>query len=232
MNQPCEPSIIDGAPDCIQELTGMVSSIVITKATLDQFLELGIPTLIIAVNRILLLGQWILSRSEGASEMRRTLLGSSGPMLDENARAIKEYGLNTFENTVEDYGELVIQYGYIALFSSVFPMTSFVFLLCNMIEGRTDAFKYLFLSNRAPADIASSIGRWKSMIKFTMISGVLLNSILLTVTTNSQRMKATHPIICFFVLEHIFYGVTVAIDYVFAGKLSGPQIVFTKLILL
>ncbi len=221
-SQPCEPNVFDGAPDCIQELSGMVSSIVITKATLDQCLELIIPMAIIAIKRGVLLVQWVISRSEGTSEMRTALIGSSSSVRNSDASDIKESGLNTFENTVEDYGELVIQFGYVALFSIVFPMSSVVFLLTNMIEGRTDAFKYLFLNNRAPADNASSIGRWKSMLRFTMVCGVLMNSLLLTVTNNHAARSISfirkNSVIWFFILENIFYLVTVAVNYSLSGK--------------
>lgn len=220
-NQPCKTNFLDGKSDCIQELRDMVSSIVITKATLDQLLELVIPMIIIAGKRCMLLMQWVISRSEGSSEIRRALIGSSNSVHNNDAIDIKEAGLNTFENTVEDYGELVIQYGYITLFSLAFPLTSFVFLLTNMIEGRTDAFKYLFLNNRAPADTAYSIGRWKSMLKFTMISGILMNSILLTITSSRSSkyfsMIKNNPLISFFVLENVMYLITVAVEYSLNG---------------
>ena len=65
-----------------------------------------------------------------------------------------------------DLREMVIQYGYLALFSVVFPPTGVSFLINNWIELRTDAIKICVETQRPVPWRADSIGPWLDSLSF------------------------------------------------------------------
>ena len=64
------------------------------------------------------------------------------------------------QGTLEDYLELFLQFGYVFLFSAIFPTAAFWALVNNMIEIRTDAFKLCRTLRRPFAQPTASIGVW------------------------------------------------------------------------
>ena len=57
-----------------------------------------------------------------------------------------------YEGTFEDYLEMFIQFGYVTLFSSAYPLAGLCALLNNLIEVRSDAFKLCFIHQRPFAE--------------------------------------------------------------------------------
>ena len=53
-----------------------------------------------------------------------------------------------YEGTLDDYLEMFIQFGYVTLFSSAYPLAGLCALLNNLIEVRSDAFKLCFIHQR------------------------------------------------------------------------------------
>jgi len=69
-----------------------------------------------------------------------------------------------FQSTFQDYLELYLQFGYVFLFSAVYPLAAFWAVVNNVIEMRTDAFKLCNLHQRPFVQTASSIGAWQVCI--------------------------------------------------------------------
>lgn len=53
----------------------------------------------------------------------------------------KQLALPAFDNTFSDYSEMVIQFGYVTLFVSAFPLAPLLAMINNYVEIRVDAFK-------------------------------------------------------------------------------------------
>ena len=66
-----------------------------------------------------------------------------------------------YEDTYEDYLEMLIQFGYVTLFSSAFPMAAVCALLNNIIEIRSDAFKLCVTFQRPFGERVENIGIWQ-----------------------------------------------------------------------
>lgn len=194
----------------------MVSSIVITKATIEQVMELIIPTAIIVLKRALLWVAWFRYGRFESRTLRRSLINPEEELNEDktNASDIKEAGLNTFENTIDDYAELVIQCGYVALFGLAFPLAPLVFFINNLIEGRADAFKFLFILNRPPAEKAMSIGRWISILRFITWFSVWVNAAILSFTSDRNAAEAgLRKTTEFLVFQNIFLFMILAVNY-------------------
>lgn len=71
----------------------------------------------------------------------------------------------------DDYIEMVIQYGYVTLFASAFPLCSIITILFLFLEARSDMFKLLYLTRRPVVKRAKSIGVWLTvLISMTVVS--------------------------------------------------------------
>ena len=65
------------------------------------------------------------------------------------------------QDTFEDYLEMFIQFGYVVLFSSAFPLAALCALLNNVIEIRSDAFKLCTNLRRPFGERVENIGTWQ-----------------------------------------------------------------------
>ncbi|EFY96896.2 transmembrane protein 16K [Metarhizium robertsii ARSEF 23] len=74
-------------------------------------------------------------------------------------------------NVQEDIAELVLQFGYLALFSPVWPLISMGFLINNWIELRSD-FAKICIEHRRPAPTrADGIGPWVTALETLTLLG-------------------------------------------------------------
>ena len=114
--------------------------------------------------------------------------------------------------------ELVINFGYVVMFSSAFPMVPFLFFFYNIIEIRVDAFKLCYLNKRPYPSFANTIGYWRHILKFISLLGALTNTGILIFTTNvfdtdTNEMQWAY----FIVLEHLL----LLFRFCISGKVPG-----------
>lgn len=65
------------------------------------------------------------------------------------------------QDTFQDYQEMFVQFGYVVLFSSAFPLAAMCALINNIIEIRSDAFKLCTGLQRPFGLRVESIGQWQ-----------------------------------------------------------------------
>lgn len=90
----------------------------------------------------------------------------------------------------EDYLEMIVQFGYVAMFSVVFPLIPLFALVNNFFEGSVDLLK-LKSCRRPPFLLASSIGAWQTCFEFMSFVGVITNCYILA--TSSSHLYAIVP---------------------------------------
>lgn len=66
-----------------------------------------------------------------------------------------------YQGTLDDYLEMFIQFGYVFLFSAVFPSAALWALLNNITEIRSDAFKLCRIFQRPFAQPTANIKAWQ-----------------------------------------------------------------------
>ena len=103
---------------------------------------------------------------------------------------LAEIELEPYED-FDDYLEMVIQFGYITLFASAFPLAPAVCLLCNGVELVADGFKLAFLSRKPRPSRAASIGGWSACCYALMAASIYTNLFLIGVA--SDQMAAIFP---------------------------------------
>ena len=56
--------------------------------------------------------------------------------------------LNSYEGVLDEYSELVIQFGFVVLFAAALPLAPLIALANNVLEIRLDAYKVVSQTNK------------------------------------------------------------------------------------
>ncbi|CAI9716845.1 Hypothetical predicted protein [Octopus vulgaris] len=133
------------------------------------------------------------------------------------SQAEVESTMSEYEDTFEDYLEMFIQFGYVTLFSSAFPLAALCALLNNVIEIRSDAFKLCMTCRRPFGQQVENIGTWADALMLMGILAVIVNCALIGVFGHMTRivpgLDSTSYLFLIIVLEHIILGVKMWIAY-------------------
>lgn len=120
-------------------------------------------------------------------------------------------------NVHDDMAELVLQFGYLALFSPVWPLIPLGFLINNWIELRSD-FAKICIEHQRPAPVrADGVGPWiLSLDVLTWIGSITTAAIVhLFGTDGINRVSwATLPV-TIFISEHILLLLRAVTRYIF-----------------
>lgn len=92
---------------------------------------------------------------------------------------VRDEHLNDFTDLDAEFREMVVQFGYVTLFVTAFPLGPFFALLNNMIEIRGDAYKLLKDHRRAIPFMAQNIGSWHTVLEFISMFAVITNACLI-----------------------------------------------------
>jgi len=78
-----------------------------------------------------------------------------------------------------EYEEIVIQFGFLALFGVAFPLAPLFAWINNIIEIRSDAFKYIKTLQRPVGCQAQDLGMWEKIMTILSFIAVLTNAIII-----------------------------------------------------
>eukprot|EP00924_Labyrinthula_sp_SR-Ha-C_P011526 snap_masked-scaffold_17-processed-gene-0.37-mRNA-1 protein AED:0.35 eAED:0.35 QI:0/-1/0/1/-1/1/1/0/1088 len=90
-----------------------------------------------------------------------------------------QFLLSPYLTPFNDYLELAIQFGYVTLFVSAFPLAPTLALLNNFVEVWVDAKKVCTLSRRPYVEKAMDIGTWLEVFTILSYIAVVVNSAVL-----------------------------------------------------
>ncbi|XP_063084158.1 anoctamin-8 isoform X2 [Cavia porcellus] len=113
--------------------------------------------------------------------------------------------MKKYEDTFQDYQEMFVQFGYVVLFSSAFPLAALCALINNLIEIRSDAFKLCTGLQRPFGQRVESIGQWQVMEAMGVLA-IVVNCYLIGQCGQLQRLfpwlSPEAAIVSVVVLEH------------------------------
>lgn len=137
-------------------------------------------------------------------------------------QAKEEIDLDPYLDTYDDYLEMFVQFGYVFLFSSVYPMAAFWAVLNNILELKTDAFKLCRVFRRPRVKKVGSIGVWQGSFELLGGIAVMTNCALLCL---SPRVRPLAPgaspvewVLLFVLLEHLILAIKVAIMWLLPNQ--------------
>lgn len=134
------------------------------------------------------------------------------------ARVRQEAELDVYDVAV-DLREMVLQFGYLSLFSVVWPLTGCSFLANNWLELRADAMKICVDMQRPTPSRAENIGPWLDSVMFLTWTGALTESALCYMFSNDgvgpdgspKGITAWALLLTIILSEHVFLGMRWAI---------------------
>lgn len=143
-------------------------------------------------------------------------------------RVRNEAELDVYDVTT-DYREMVVQFGYLALFSAIWPLTACSFLVNNWVEARSDAMKIAIGSQRPIPWRADSIGPWLSPLGFLSWLGSLTSAAVVYLFRSDPHGPGGEPwnirswalLLSILVAEHLYLVVQVVVRYV-VDKMDSP----------
>eukprot|EP00924_Labyrinthula_sp_SR-Ha-C_P009696 augustus_masked-scaffold_22-processed-gene-3.46-mRNA-1 protein AED:0.50 eAED:0.51 QI:0/-1/0/1/-1/1/1/0/1020 len=95
-----------------------------------------------------------------------------------------QFLLSPYMTPFDDYLELAIQFGYVVLFVSAFPLAPVLAFINTFIEVWVDAKKICTLSRRPLVERAHDIGSWLDVFVVLSYVAVLVNSGILVFSSN------------------------------------------------
>ena len=134
------------------------------------------------------------------------------------ARVRNEAELDVYDVST-DLREMVVQFGYLTLFSVVWPVTAVSFLINNWVELRSDAVKICVEMQRPTPHRADSIGPWLDSLTFLTWLGSISTAALVYLFSNDGLgpdgtpgdIKGWALLLTVFFSEHIYLVVRLAV---------------------
>ncbi|KAL7629066.1 hypothetical protein AAE478_000584 [Parahypoxylon ruwenzoriense] len=120
-----------------------------------------------------------------------------------------------------DYREMVVQFGYLSLFSAVWPLTPCSFLINNWVELRSDAMKIAVSSQRPIPWRADSIGPWINALGFLSWFGSLVSSAVVYLFSGDSEGPGGDPsnisgwglLLSILLAEHVYLAAQFVVRY-------------------
>ncbi|XP_072519154.1 anoctamin-10 [Salminus brasiliensis] len=144
-----------------------LSSLLIISQVVNQFTEVFVP--------------YIVDRFYSSPEKE---LKEDDPEAD---HLQAEGSLPAFPGLFAEYIELLVQFGYLSLFSCVYPLTAVLLLLNNITEIRGDAYKICCLFRKPFSPPETGMGVWQAAFELLGFVSVVSNCWLLLL---APRVKA------------------------------------------
>ncbi|KAM4579753.1 anoctamin-10 [Odontesthes bonariensis] len=154
-----------------------LATLLITSQIINQFMEAFLP-------------YWLQRRrnKKRIHKVQRRILEDKELPLEEQVRL--EAYMSTYLGTFDDYLELFLLFGYVSLFSCVYPLAAVLVVLNNITEVYSDAFKMCHVFKRPFADPAANIGVWQLAFEAMSVIAVVTNCALIGL---SPQVKAYFP---------------------------------------
>jgi anoctamin-8 len=83
---------------------------------------------------------------------------------------------------------MLVQMGYVVLFSSAFPLAGLCALANNLLEIRSDAFKLAHVHQRPFGQRVANIGTWQNALGLLGLAAVIVNCALIGLSGQVSRL--------------------------------------------
>ncbi|KAI0972645.1 DUF590-domain-containing protein [Xylaria arbuscula] len=128
-----------------------------------------------------------------------------------------------------DYREMVVQFGFLSLFSSIWPLTPLSFLINNWVELRSDAIKIAMTSQRPIPWRSDSIGPWLNALGFLSWVGTLVSSAIVFLFSGDTEGPGGDPsnvnvvglLLTLLFSEYLYLGTRFIVRYALA-QIDSP----------
>ncbi|KAK6347814.1 hypothetical protein TWF718_005638 [Orbilia javanica] len=140
-------------------------------------------------------------------------------------RVRHEAELDVYDVTV-DLREMCMQFGYLTLFSPIWPVTAVSFLINNLVEIRGDAAKICMEMQRPIPNRADSIGPWLHNLSFLTWLGSISSAALVYIFSSADEGGPPKDwtlyglLFSIMVSEHVYFGARFIVSYALSKSRS------------
>ncbi|KAH7160867.1 calcium-activated chloride channel-domain-containing protein [Dactylonectria macrodidyma] len=143
-------------------------------------------------------------------------------------RVRKECDLESYDVS-GDYREMVMQFGYLSLFSVAWPLAACCFLVNNWVELRSDALKIAISSRRPIPWRTDSIGPWLTALGFLSWLGSITSAAIVYLCSRSHdgnngvasQITGWGLLLSILLAEHFYLAAQMAARFILS-KLDSP----------
>nr|XP_029499239.1 anoctamin-10 [Oncorhynchus nerka] len=153
-----------------------LATLLITSQILNQIMEAFLP-------------YW-LQRRRNKKAHKRMIKTMEDKELPLSEQVKLEADMSTYLGTFDDYLELFLLFGYVSLFSCVYPLAAVLVVLNNVTEVYSDAFKMCKVFKRPFSEPAANIGVWQLAFEAMSVIAVVTNCALIGM---SPQVKSYFP---------------------------------------
>ncbi|XP_048804208.1 anoctamin-3 isoform X1 [Lagopus muta] len=159
----CHPS------GCLIDLCLQMGVIMVLKQMWNNFMELGYP---------LLQNWWSRRKMKRRGQSMEHKISLPQWEKDWNLQPMNLHGL------MDEYLEMVLQFGFTTIFVAAFPLAPLLALLNNIIEIRLDAYKFVTQWRRPMPARATDIGIWYGILEGIGVLAVITNAFVIAITSD------------------------------------------------
>jgi Calcium-activated chloride channel len=110
-----------------------------------------------------------------------------------------------YQGTFFDHIEMLIQMGFVVLFSSAFPLAGLFALASNLMKIRSDAFKLGNVFQRPFGQRYANIEMWQNVLRLLGLAAIIVNCSVIGLSGHVSRlwpeMTQTQTVLLIVVLE-------------------------------
>jgi hypothetical protein len=177
--------------DCLHDVGLQLAVFMIMRLTLQNFVELGVPYLLMA---------WRNYR-EGR-QFHTSLFTNPLTVMPDMSSAEKQSKKEEYD-IYEDMDEILILYGYTTLFVAACPWVPLLSLLYCLLECFLDQKKLVLLYRRPFPDTAANNEPWDTAFDVFGILAMLTNTALVVFSSSAfEEWDASTKILVFLIVEH------------------------------
>ncbi|XP_022914526.2 anoctamin-1-like [Onthophagus taurus] len=162
---------------CLMELTMQLAIIMIGNQFISGIIEMLLPVLLKIYNTI----------SSGFKSNEKTHCNNVNEINEVDCKQYKEdYKLNSMDSRTlfTEYLEMVLQYGFVTIFVTAFPLAPLFALINNIFEMRLDAKKFIKYYRRPVPQRVKNIGVWYNIMNIIGKISVASNAIIIAFSSN------------------------------------------------
>lgn len=128
------------------------------------------------------------------------------------------------DGTVADYMEMVIQFGFLNLFGTSFPLAFLLAFLNDIAEIQVDKLKLVQFKRRPVPKGAANIGTWLIILDLISFCAIFFNVGIIIITAEVASGSSISNLFLFIVLLLIFLGLKFFIRYLIPDFPSKAKI--------
>jgi len=184
---------------CRADVASLLITVFGIQILVGNFLEIFVPLISARITA------WTENGMENQSKLNKSAVEIEAEMAD--------YEAFVYAGLFDDYNEIALQFGFVTLFATNFPFVGCLAFLNNMIEIRSDAYKFCNVYRRPTPRPAECIGAWYMVMEVMTFAAVTTNCAnVFTVSDFAKDMSWSVRVIGLFAAEHAAYLIKLGIS--------------------